>query len=339
MTSERLESLQILRFVAAFSVVLFHYFFQLKNNYGFDANYFRIGTAGVDIFFVISGFIISYTVRHDRRPLAFFLRRVFRVVPLYWALTLGVFAIALIRPDLLSVTQADLTHLIKSFLFIPCLCSDGEVAPMLFLGWTLNYEFFFYSLFAIALALFKKPHVAMCILITLLVAAGSIIQPDSVILRFYTNGVLMEFVYGIVIFLIYDKRPAFIHKTRHVWILGALALLVQNFYPVQADVGREVVWGIPAALFVYGILVSTIPRTPITTGTVLLGDASYSMYLVHPYIFQGLLLLIMPLFGAANTSFLVFGITGAAVTFAASLVLYFAFERTTNEFLRQKFLG
>jgi exopolysaccharide production protein ExoZ len=113
---------------------------------GFDT----FGGGGVDIFFVISGFIMVYTTQsHHVGPFSFFVNRVVRIVPIYWLLTLAVFTLAVIAPHLLGATRAAPSELLKSLLFIPFAKSNGAVQPILFLGWTLNYEMFFYMLFAL----------------------------------------------------------------------------------------------------------------------------------------------------------------------------------------------
>jgi exopolysaccharide production protein ExoZ len=153
--SKNLPSLQILRFVAAFSVVLFHLGSGIAVELGSSDNVFDFGTVGVDIFFVLSGFIISYTARPERGIGYFAIRRFARVVPLYWLLTLSVIAIVTIKPSLLNSTTVTYDAVVKSFLFIPYEKSSGAVQPLLFLGWTLCYEMFFYVIYATCL-MWKK---------------------------------------------------------------------------------------------------------------------------------------------------------------------------------------
>ncbi len=140
--SAELQSIQALRAIAATSVILVHIPFIGK------------GAFGVDIFFVISGFIICYISSLNSDD--FLLKRVFRIVPLYWLGTFGVFLLALVVPAWLNATTANLTDLAKSLFLIPYKREDGGTFPMLFLGWTLEYEMFFYFAFGLALVFFKK---------------------------------------------------------------------------------------------------------------------------------------------------------------------------------------
>ena len=127
-----------LRAIAVLSVIFFHA--------GLDA--IPGGYLGVDIFFVISGFIICF-VADDRRPAEFMWDRIARVVPLYWLLTLAATAVAFIDPSLFKSTIADPALVLQSLLFIPFVKANLTMQPVLFVGWTLNYEMFFYLVFAL----------------------------------------------------------------------------------------------------------------------------------------------------------------------------------------------
>jgi peptidoglycan/LPS O-acetylase OafA/YrhL len=125
-----IKNIQALRAIAALSVVLYH------------IDIIGIGSSGVDIFFVISGFVIAKS-GSNVDAVQFYSRRLFRIVPIYWIGTILVFGIAIVAPHLLKHTDADLADLIRSLIFIPYLKSSGLAQPVLFLGWTLNYEMFF----------------------------------------------------------------------------------------------------------------------------------------------------------------------------------------------------
>ena len=141
---EPLLGLQILRFVAAMAVVLFHMGSDYQIRFGLDANPFAYGAFGVDIFFVLSGFIIAMTTDPSRGAWYFYRKRLIRIVPIYWLLTFGVVAIGIAAPTLLNSTEVSFEAVIKSLLFIAYERPSGELQPLLFLGWTLNYEMFFY---------------------------------------------------------------------------------------------------------------------------------------------------------------------------------------------------
>lgn len=247
----KLDSLQALRAVAAVAVVTHH------------IKLFGNGAWGVDVFFVISGFIMCYVTQDSGRD--FLLKRAIRVIPLYWAGTLAVFALSL--AGFLRQTQPDWLHLTASLAFIPY----GEF-PVMFLGWTLNYEIFFYVLFAGSMAISHR-HRAV-------IASGALVSlallGQSGFASFYTDPIILEFAMGMAVHAIYASgwRPG------RWWIagLGFLALL-----PFATDavplLGRPVAWGVPAMLAVLLLLDVRVPRLAVA-----LGDASYSLYLFHPYV-------------------------------------------------------
>ncbi len=121
-----IRNLQVLRGLAALLVVFVHLSEYLLPHIGVPS----FGGAGVDIFFVISGFImIVTTADRDVTPVTFMADRVARIVPTYWVTTLAVFGLALALPSLLEFTRADWTELLKSLAFIPFMKPNGLVAP------------------------------------------------------------------------------------------------------------------------------------------------------------------------------------------------------------------
>ncbi|SEN44873.1 Peptidoglycan/LPS O-acetylase OafA/YrhL, contains acyltransferase and SGNH-hydrolase domains [Pseudomonas sp. ok272] len=277
-SDDRLDSVQFLRAIAATAVVIFH------------IPLFRNGSWGVDIFFVISGFIMALVTAKSGRH--FFAKRVIRVVPLYWLGTVGVFCVALLLPNLLDNTTADLTGLIKSLLFIPY--QKGEyVQPLLFLGWTLNFEMFFYLLFALAMAISHRHRLLICsAVIMTLVVVGQVVTFEAVIPAFYTSQILAEFVLGMGCYAVYSRTRAWraADPSRGIRtflvVIGIACLATMPFSAgLEPLLGRAGVWGIPAMLgflaIVHGLSGVTLPR-----GVVLIGDASYSLYLFHPYVMK-----------------------------------------------------
>src|ERR1700733_8304140 len=135
--TSRLLSIQILRAVAALSVMITHLWWGL-----FTPDFF-LGAVGVDLFFVISGFIMVYVSEplfgQKSSPTTFFVRRVVRIVPLYWMITVAI----LIGGHSLGLRpNTTWLNIVGSFMFIPTTHADGTTEPVLLVGWTLNYEMF-----------------------------------------------------------------------------------------------------------------------------------------------------------------------------------------------------
>ncbi len=156
-TQERLDSVQMLRAIAALAVIWSHSTLELLRFTDVDLRTFSslssMGRIGVDIFFVISGFVMVYvSSRHFQKTgevSRFVLRRIIRVVPVYWFYTSLMLGVALFAPDMLRNFKLSWFHVAASYLFIPWATpGDNDFHPLLGIGWTLNYEMFFYILFA-----------------------------------------------------------------------------------------------------------------------------------------------------------------------------------------------
>jgi exopolysaccharide production protein ExoZ len=325
----RLDCVQLLRAVAAVAVVTHH------------IRLFANGAWGVDLFFVISGFIMCYVTEDSGRR--FFAKRIIRVVPLYWGGTLAVFCIALAFPSLLEHTTADFVDLLKSLFFIPFKKGHNTV-PVLFLGWTLNYEMLFYLLFSLSMALShqRRAVVASALLIAIVVA-GQWVPDHSVPLRFFTRPIILEFAFGMICYELFIGTAGHRMRSRTVvsralWTLAggifiACMPLATIFAPFEDPVIR---WGVLAALSFYCVLYG-LSGVRLPLGVVIIGDASYSLYLFHPYVIQ--------LFTKMSGAFLG---TGPAAYFMAAVVIFLCcalsvisykyLERPITEFLRKRFV-
>jgi exopolysaccharide production protein ExoZ len=281
-----LNNLQVLRALAACLVVLTH---TVSLNKPLLRPWLTWGEAGVDLFFVISGFVMVYTTADKSvTPHKFALNRIVRIVPMYWGLTLAVFAVALIAPSLLQASRADWGELLKSLFFIPFVKSNGLTQPVLFLGWTLNYEMFFYALFALSLMIRSVGLRTglMVVVLALLVAAGLLIEPASPIARFYTDPILLEFLFGMLLGYAHwrTRSSAIPLRWAHV-AFGLAAVLVVPQIFIATDGHRALTWGVPAALIVLGALLLDLHgRSHQGRFLLLVGAASYVLYLTHPFI-------------------------------------------------------
>ena len=195
-------SLQYLRAFAAMLVVAFHACDKLAKMQGADPSVaFPVGLTGVDIFFVVSGFIIFVTAKQsDIGPFGFMRKRVIRVVPLYWVLTLLLAAVAVVKPDVLTTSVFETRHFVASMLFIPWQHPQIDaLLPLLIPGWTLNYEMAFYAMFAASLFLPKPIRLwALLALLAGLAISGAIVPLDG-IAGFYTDPIILEFAAGLLI--------------------------------------------------------------------------------------------------------------------------------------------
>lgn len=249
--------------------------------------------AGVDAFFVISGLIMVHASQGlAGKPGAgreFLKRRLARIVPLYWAATSLYLAVALLAPSLLNREFLDPGYILASYLFIPVERPDGLVQPFYPLGWTLNDEMLFYALFAAAIGLpLRRAAAVVVAALAGLVAAGRWLAPLPQPLAFWTDPIVLEFAAGVVLGML---RVAGVRLPG--WGRGALAAaalvglgLVGADPDGLAAVPRAVAYGGPAALLVAAAALG--PAGDARGGLLVrlgagLGDASYALYLLHPF--------------------------------------------------------
>jgi exopolysaccharide production protein ExoZ len=275
----KLYSIQYLRAVAALAVVAFH---AGGLRYG---ETFGIGAAGVDIFFVISGFVMWSIGSADRQSAPeFLIRRLARVAPMYWLLTSLLIAGALLVPAAFPRMKLDIFHTIASLLFIPARSPiDSQFLwPVLVQGWTLNYEMFFYVIFALTLLLPKNARLtAMLALFPALALAGVFGGGTSPLFLVYTDQIMLEFVAGILLARLFELGYRGSRRAGY-FLLGAgmigygLVAITDLAHP------RLIVWGVPAFLVVAGLLAVELNGALIRSRVLTLaGDASYSIYLTH----------------------------------------------------------
>ena len=279
------NSIQYLRGIAAILVVIFHLAPPLEQmGYG---GQWPVGlSAGVDIFFVISGFVMwTSTVGRTVTPGAFYRKRLIRIVPLYWLLTSVMAALLLVMPSAFNTAVFRAPHVIASYLFVP-MRNPGKAAmePLLFPGWTLNYEMFFYLLFGLFLV--TRPAVRLVGIVTvlaLLVMAGLVFRPPALTMAsFYTSPVLLEFAAGIGLGAVAYRRGA--ARLLPTW--AALLCLFGGFVVLLTDPLPDAIWLLRFGIASMGIVAGAISlegRGWVGDWTVprILGDASYSIYLTQ----------------------------------------------------------
>ena len=272
--------IQYLRGIAALLVVWFHSIEQVPGVSNFFASGF--GNSGVDLFFVISGFImVTTTMDNPPSPLEFMRRRIVRVVPLYWLLTLAMVALALCVPNLFRTLIVAPVPLVESLLFIPHFSASFPtmVWPLLVPGWTLNYEMFFYAVFAASLWLPQRLRLpALALVFGTLVAIGLTLGPfASAAAHVYFSPLLIEFVAGAAIATAWRLRPfAPRPVVSALLLLAGFALLVLRDQPPLFGFTQM----IGAALMVTGALNPAFAAWRLGWLQAI-GDSSYSLYLTH----------------------------------------------------------
>ena len=344
---QTLETIQILRAAAVIAVVVSHASHELtrlleSRVVAFNEKAFP-GDFGVDLFFVISGFIMVYVSRNAfGRPGnvgKFIKRRLIRVVPLYWLMTTAMIAVILVMPDSVHTATRDPLQWLFSYLFIPHeRMTDGLVRPVLGLGWSLEYEMYFYALFALGLFLPRKYAIPLvCATIALVCAVGAMAEGKNTILHFFSRPVTLEFAAGAVIGWFYLSGGRLPMWFAMASILAGLAILFADpAFDALVEAKRHIYYGIPALLIVSGATLFRNARDYRAGRPLLLaGDSSYATYLVHPFVLGGLALGARKLHQAETLPPELFAPVFILTAIASSLIAGYLVHRFVDEPMRR----
>ncbi|MFG1212140.1 acyltransferase [Xanthobacter flavus] len=298
----KLQSVQILRAFAALVVLVSHLQKEIRRTIGptilDNTNIEIVGQAGVDVFFIISGFIMVYTTRSlmpsRASSLDFMTKRIFRIVPLYWLLTFFTLIVSVFGPQVKYHNDTELLYSIGSFLFIPFMREDGHFTPLLGVGWTLNFEMLFYVVFSIVLLF--RPTIRFMTMVAILGGMsliGCFVDRSTEQLFFWTRPIILEFALGGLVAQLFLRKV--IIPTPYAFamiVLGLVGLQLAGELPdPTAYEVRFWAWGIPSTFIFAGVVLAQ--KTPfdylpqrLSNLAVRAGDGSYSLYLVHMFIIR-----------------------------------------------------
>lgn len=340
-------SIQALRAIAAILVVFCHS--EQFTSFAFDVHMVKylgqcFGNFGVDIFFVISGFIMFY-INHDKfgKPNVvgkFLQRRLLRIFPIYWVITLFVlifiipstmYKYALPESQYATINSVqNLTYLLQNFLLIPSFNHDSQpIATVIGPAWTLIYEMFFYYIFGFFLFFNKKFCIYGLNIIFLLLVLSSLMMNLSVFhyqphgflsfVSFYGNNIIFEFIFGCFLANRYLNNKFLNTQLAVLSIIFAMFIFVlayhipeKHYWELHGFMRFSLIYhikmlggGVPAALLLYGVL-SLEARKVIQVPRFLikLGNASYSIYLFH---FPLFIVLLLAMFKKTSEYFLIPG--------------------------------
>lgn len=325
-SSQILVNIQVLRAFAAINVVLFH-IIDTSFRYGMDVRLFAPlegwGANGVDVFFVISGFVMFHTqYLRKSTPLAFMRNRVIRIVPLYWLLTLLFLAIYLVQPSIFRTVVVDGAAVVSSFLFASKVVLDSN--PLVYVGWTLEWEMIFYVIFAACL-LFRSWLATIVITALGLVAASAITG----------NPIVLEFLFGMICAYVYHHARLGEGTGLALFASGVAGLLLSiGFQFKDMEVERVWIWGLPSFLIILGAVHARQMRGRLLAW---LGDASYSIYLVQVFTIPAFYKVAERLLRGVHGDMVAVACLAASV--AAGCVLYAVVERPVTDVLRRRNRG
>ena len=297
------DSVQALRGLAALGVVAYHGSMIAQESHLGPTFSFKGGETGVDLFFAISGCVMVLSTEkfwgNSTSWRIFLLRRLIRIAPLYWIFTLLKIGSLVFFPGFIRHSVLDWNLIVSSFLFIPA-WNPGHhgVVPILPVGWTLSYEMFFYLFFALSLWLVKRPALLLLPLLLLLSGAGLFRSSDWGSAATVLDPILLEFAFGIGIAMAVQARRLL--PAGPALVLALVALLcfkrISPYLHLDAPQGdsfgtgdnnnfRPLLYGIPTSLLLYAAISLERPARRWLVGLpLLIGDASYSIYLSHAFV-------------------------------------------------------
>jgi exopolysaccharide production protein ExoZ len=290
-----IATVQALRALGAFGVCIAHLSYEFAHKLGVPdilPSGIFFGEVGVDIFFVISGFIIVYSSESlfaERSGAAtFLLRRLIRIVPLYWLSSTILLAWVTVKYGGIGMVQWPWWTLVADYLFVPVTHPNGSAVPYLGIAWTLLYEMFFYVVFAAAIGWTGSRTasiVATAVALLVLILAGltfDLPQP----LAYWSNPITLEFIYGMLTAVAFRSGLRLdAGRGAALAALGLAGLLVSEATLSSSLPTRGLSLGIPASLIVAAAALSPAPKSAGRTWRFALfwGEASYALYLLHPF--------------------------------------------------------
>lgn len=345
MKTQKFELLQVFRGLAAIFVLLNHSTAILidKQSYNFLGGFFNPGWAGVDFFFVLSGFIIFYTsfsiIGDETKFRTFMKKRILRIYPIYWTIMIPLIPVFLLFPSFGSGEETESFYtIVKNILLIP------QDNPILIVSWTLSFEMFFYIMFSFLILLNKRIGFSIFGLWTLLSSLSFFkVFPNNEFVQFIFNVHNLEFILGsFCAYLVINKKSSLstIYLTA-----GSTLFIITWILALEGFIGKfsslsTILFGLASALLVLGAAYRHLSRNVKIPGyLVFSGDSSYSLYLAHTPI--------LSIINKVFTGLDVYAILGEflaailliTITFVGSCLVYVLIEKPLNSYLRKKFIN
>lgn len=278
-----LIGLQFLRCIGCLLVVHAH----LTHHY--------VGYFFLDVFFIVSAFVMGMLMTRPTLSQNKFVKdRLTRAVPFYWSLTLIIFAIALVKPQLLGTGTADPVHLFKSLFFIPYENAQGILNPLLPVAWTMNYEILLYVFSCLSFAFavrYRLLFVAVALITINMIGRLLVDQYEEALL--YAGWYMLDFPLGLLLWHLYEhhrERLAMSLRTALTVIALSAAFMLYAEQTLIERIDRFWLYSLPSTLLIWATLCceSRIPKGGLSRFMVWIGDASFSIYLIHVFVIMAI---------------------------------------------------
>jgi exopolysaccharide production protein ExoZ len=307
--------------MAAVGVVIFHVDYHFVPQVHTDF-------LGVATFFVLSGFLMCYITR-DKAD-GFLINRLVRIVPLYWLCTfarLGIlFGLQLFDPAVWAEQWPVVFH---SLLFLP-----SNEPPFVGVGWTLNFEIYFYMLFAGALVISRRlaPPIVAAVIAAVFIADSEV--PGNFLLHYYSHDYISYFLGGIALFYLWRSVPEWLPRIP-IAILAAGVLVSSYVVQVPAPLSGKWAHALPMLIVGSMLLLARVGVDIKWRPVVLLGDASYALYLTHT-LFMGCIRRIAPQVLDLGKSETVWFVALVTLCIASGFAVHLMIEKPMLRFIRAK---
>lgn len=341
MQKRKLKLIQVFRGCAAILVLLFHItanFEVLFTGKEFLFGIFKFGAAGVDFFFVLSGFIIAYSsleLVQRQKYWNYIAHRLIRIYPIYWI----VFIISLL-PHIFfpqfynTIYSLDWKNILSAFLLLPNHNMINGVS------WTLSFELYFYLLFLI---IFLFRNIKISFLLIIVYALITLLSSTLGINGFFVSPLICEFFLGIVAYFLF--KYSFL-KTNGLYLLifGLLTFIVsaylidKNIILLNTELNRVIYFGLPSFFIILGaIIIETNKNINIKHLLLDIGDSSYSLYLIHLPIVVIALKVLSNKFSISLLLLNVYLLILCIFIIAISIVTHKLIEKPTTLFLKKNY--
>jgi exopolysaccharide production protein ExoZ len=330
-----LTSIQTLRGIAALVVALAH-LHSVETKFGADAllgNWAIVGFGGVDLFFVISGFVMVWVTRSDQGRLQtiprFWLARFLRVYPLWWLALSAIVAVWLMRPEWVYSSNQATPDILRSYLLLP-----AASLPLHAVGWTLIHEVWFYLVFGVILIAPIRffPYIIGLWALIVVVAALALPSPSSPLLALIRHPLTLEFILGAGVGFVATRRTLPFAKPVLqagilIIVLCALSIRDNPGAAFADEWTRVAMFGAPCAMILWGAvglnqLGSTSPKW-----TQSLGNWSYALYLFHVPVFAAIGRAAAPLSRPGPLDNIAFLIVAVSTAIGVAFMVHILFEK------------
>lgn len=284
---DKILNIQALRGIAALLVVCFH-LIPVEQKYGAGESVlpdlFKHGMFGVDLFFVISGFIMTSITRGQFQSTLnasdFLYHRASRIYPTYWFYSALVLIVFFIRPEWVNSAQGNQVNILSSFLLWP-----ESTLPLINVGWTLIHEVYFYIVFSVLLVFLPEKRLVLSLLLwgVAVIVANFYMATNNPVLSLVAHPLTLEFIAGCFLAICFRKDTGW-KFTVFLAISSVIVFMIMtglNKSEIPSGWWRVGIYGAPAAAILYCLVVAEREGIVLNRYLAKLGDASYSIYLLH----------------------------------------------------------